>query len=478
MGNSSLTASIQILDDDSLLNVFHLYRPFLFGEDEDNDSDSRHIGGLRGWDRGRWWHKLSNVCQRWRRIILGSASYLGISLVCTIGTPVADVLVHSPLLPLTIDYSLDHDITAEDEGGVILALKQHNRVRHVRLRMPSTSLQKFVLAMDNEYPILEYLIIGHPDEDSRTVLKFPETLRAPRARHLTLGGLALPVGSRLLTTAVGVVTLYLFMSNPSTHFHPNTLLRWLSFMPQLEILLVGFVFAVPNRDIESQLMRMPVTPVTLPNLRVFRFQGVRTYLEALVHQITAPRLKKLGIRLFDELTFSVPRLLQFLNTIENLRFKRAKFKFFDEEVDVEVYPHEGAKTHTLAIAVDCCHLDRQILSTAQIFNSLSPMFSAVEHLTFEHQVHNQLPEEHNVADRTQWRKLLNSFKNLKTLRIDNGLVKELSRCLQLDDGELLSEVLPELQEITYSGSGNTGDALTSFIDARQNAGHSVTLIRS
>jgi hypothetical protein len=152
--------------------------------------------------------------------------------------------------------------------------------------------------------------------------------------------------------------------------------------------------------------------------------------------------------------------------------------FFDEEVDVEVYPHEGAKTHTLAITVDCCHLDRQVLSTAQIFNSLSPMFSAVEHLTLVYQVHNQLPEVHNVADRTQWRKLLNSFKNVKTLRIDNGLVKELSRCLKLDDGELLLGVLPELQEITYSGSGNTGDALTSFIDARQNAGHPVTLIRS
>lgn len=35
MGNSPLTASIHILDDDSLLHIFHLYRPFLFGEDED-----------------------------------------------------------------------------------------------------------------------------------------------------------------------------------------------------------------------------------------------------------------------------------------------------------------------------------------------------------------------------------------------------------------------------------------------------------
>ena len=51
MGNSSLTASIHILDDDSLLNVFHLYRPFILGENEgEND---RLIGGTEGWVRER-----------------------------------------------------------------------------------------------------------------------------------------------------------------------------------------------------------------------------------------------------------------------------------------------------------------------------------------------------------------------------------------------------------------------------------------
>jgi hypothetical protein len=43
-GNSPRTASIHILDDDSLLNVFYLYRPFLLGEDDD-DEDDRLFGG-------------------------------------------------------------------------------------------------------------------------------------------------------------------------------------------------------------------------------------------------------------------------------------------------------------------------------------------------------------------------------------------------------------------------------------------------
>ena len=254
MGDSPHTASIHILDDDSLLHVFYLYRPFLLGEDE--DENYRLFGGEAGWVRGRWWYKLAHVCQRWRNLLLGSSSYLGLSLVCTNGTPVADMLGNSPPLPLVIDYRFN--ITAKDEEGAILALKQRDRVRRVRF-WDVTDPQKLIVTTDEEYPILEYLVILLPIHHNSTILTFPETFQAPHLRNLTLQGFALPIGSRLLTTAVGLVTLYLDMVNPSTYFHPNTLSRWLSFMPQLETLMIGFQFPVPNRDVERQLMHTPIT---------------------------------------------------------------------------------------------------------------------------------------------------------------------------------------------------------------------------
>jgi hypothetical protein len=480
--NSPLTASIHTLDNDSLINVFYLYRPFLLGED-DEDENARLFGGRGRWVRGRWWYNLAHVCQRWRNVILGSASYLGVFLVCTNGTPVANMLEHSPPLPLIIDYRLDKgdDITAEDEEEATFALKQyHDRVRRVRLAVSVTRLQKLVAAMDDEYPVLEFLLIGHREKDSSSTLVFPETLQAPNLRHLTLFGFALPVGCRLLTTAPGLVTLWLHMIHPSAYFHPNTLLQWLSSMPQLEILLFGFTFAIPNSDVERQLTHTPImTAVALPNLRRLAFRGVGTFLEAILHRITAPHLEKLEIEFYTRLTFSVPRLLQFVGTAENLTFKSASVKimFDDDTVDMEVYPHEEADKYALAIAVNSCHLDWQVSSVAQIFNSLSPMLSAVDHLTLEHSVHTQSSEEHNEPDPTEWRKFLRPFMNVKTLRIAKGLVKELSRCLELDDGELSLELLPELQELTYSRSHNTGDAFTSFIDARQDAGRSITLVR-
>ncbi len=476
VGNSPDTTltSIHFLDDDSLLNIFYLYRPAMLDGDEENDV--RIMGG-KPWGRERWWYTLAHVCERWRNLILGSASYLGVCLVCTIGTPVADMLAQSPPLPLIIDSISEDGITAEDEEAIVLALEQRDRIRRIRLIAPYLDLQKLAMAMDEEYPILEYLILMISKRNTSTVLVLPETLQAPHLRHLLLSNFALPIGSRLLTTAVGLVTLCLSLDHPSAYFPPNTLLQWLSFMPQLETLAISFFFSLPNRDVERQPIHVPnMTHITLPNLRWFAFGGVSAYLEGVFRRITAPRLEMLQFNFFNQLTFSIPRLLQFLDTTENLRFDSARFQFEGELVYVEVYLREEAKTYALTLKVFCRHLDWQVSSVAQIFDALNQIFSLVEHLTLEHKVHDGSSDEHNEVDRTEWHKLLRSFSNVKTLRIGDGLVGELSRCLQLDDGEPSLELLPELQELTYFGSRDTGKAFTSFVQARQNAGRPVTLI--
>jgi hypothetical protein len=104
------------------------------------------------------------------------------------------MLAHSPPLSLVIDYFFQSDITAEDEEGAILALKHRDRVRRVRLQMPVTDLQKIIVAMDGEYPILEFLVIV-PLNDSSATFIFPDTLQAPHLRHLALRDFALPIES-------------------------------------------------------------------------------------------------------------------------------------------------------------------------------------------------------------------------------------------------------------------------------------------
>ena len=384
------------------------------------------------------------------------------------------MLTHSPPLPLTVDYIDEDGITAEDEQGILLALEQRHRVRGLRLVFPVQDLRRLVMAINEEFPIMEHLIIYRPLNDN-TPLRLPGTLQAPHLRHLTLRGFACAIKSELHPTAAGLVTLCLTTIHPSAFFQPNILLQGISFLPQLESLEIAFQFPVRNHDLERQLTHTPITTyITLPNLRLFWFRGVSAYLEALVCRITTPRLENLRIRLFNQLTFSLPRLGQFMNTTENLRLDNAVIMFKDKEIDARI-SFDEADTYGFGVTVECWHLEWQVPAVAQISNGLTQVLSAVEYLTLEHEAHSQSPEEHNDVDRIELRNLLRSFKNVKILRVEDGLVEKLSGCLGLEDGEDPLELLPELQVLGYSGSSNTGDAFTSFIDSRRKAGRPVTL---
>ena len=70
------------------------------------------------------------------------------------------MLAHSPSLPLIIDYDdEDRFFTAEEEERIILALRQCDRVHRVRLRMPVPTMEKLIVAIDERYPVLEYMIL-------------------------------------------------------------------------------------------------------------------------------------------------------------------------------------------------------------------------------------------------------------------------------------------------------------------------------
>jgi hypothetical protein len=102
------------------------------------------------------------------------------------------MLAHSPPLPLTVDHGSEGGITAEDEEGILLALEQRHRVRHLRLALPAQNMRRLVTAIDEEFPILEYLIVSSPVKD-KTAFMLPETLQAPHLHHLTLSGFARPI---------------------------------------------------------------------------------------------------------------------------------------------------------------------------------------------------------------------------------------------------------------------------------------------
>ena len=184
-GNTSRShrAFIYILSDNLLLKIFYLCRPVV--SYEDNVDNNRILGG-RKWNDELWWYKTAQVCRKWRYLALDSASHLDLHLFCTYGTPVADMLKHSPLLPLIIDYGdEDREVTAQDEEGILLALRRRRRVRRIRLGSHISKLRKLVVAIDGEFPVLEYLYIKPVTNDDNGLI-LPETFRAPHLRRFSL----------------------------------------------------------------------------------------------------------------------------------------------------------------------------------------------------------------------------------------------------------------------------------------------------
>ena len=304
--------------------------------------------------------------------------------------------------------------------------------------------------------------MGTTDLSDFPVPEVPEAFQAPNLRHVVLHGFPCLIQSRLHPSAASLVRLRLtsITRPPFFYFLPNDLLQLISCLTRLESLEIF----VPSRGFDTHT---PITAhITLHNLRFFSFQGIGAYLEAVVCRITTPRLENLHIKLgsFDQLPFSVPRL------VEHLRFDAALIKFNDDGIHVGTYFLE-ANTFAFFVNARCwLHADEQASSVAQ---RLSPVLSAVEHLALRHEVHGQSSD--NDVDRTEWRELLMSLSNVKTLLVEDGLIEELSRCLRLEEGELPLELLPKLQELTYFRSGDAGNPFVSFIDSRQNAGRPVTL---
>jgi hypothetical protein len=393
------------------------------------------------------------------------------------------MLAHSPPLPLIIDYIYDHlrgkysmfspeDVTAEDEEGVTLALQHRNRVRRIRLWMPDMILERLV-AIDGEFPVLEYLYIQlRGDHQIMSSLVFTlETFQAPRLRHLILLYGAIPIGPRLQTTYVGLVTLAL---NTSAYFSPNNLLQRLSPMLHLETLHISLESPIVNSEIKRQLLLTPITTtVTLPNLRWFRFGGPNAYLEALLLHITSPLLEKFQILSLNPRTFRVSYLLQFMNAAGDLGFGSVKFRFHDDMVDMWADPRKGARKCSFYMGLRSSPIQQQLLDTAQIIRELRAVFPVVEHLTLENGCYVR-----SSAGPTEWRDFFRSFGGVKTLVVSYGFIEDISRSFRLDKGESPTEFLPELKELSYFAiSPDAGDGFIAFACARQKAGRPITLSR-
>jgi len=145
------TTYTHILDDDSLLKIFFYYQLAAF--------DYREYGDIiayqwRVWEGGCWWKELVQVCRRWRCLIIGSPFLLGVGLLYRGTTPVARMLAHKPPLPLGVNCSRPHRISAKKKRDIKLALKHRDRLHSIWLEMPVQDMESLIMSLDGEFPML------------------------------------------------------------------------------------------------------------------------------------------------------------------------------------------------------------------------------------------------------------------------------------------------------------------------------------
>ena len=392
------------------------------------------------------------------------------------------MLAHSPPLPIIIDHLVvDDEITSEDEWAILLALQHRDRVRRIRLLVPVLDSQDLIVAIDNEFPMLEYLFIGNMAGD-HTAWILPKTFQAPHLRYLTLIGVACTLRSLLLTSAVGLVTLILARIPRSAYFSPDDLISCISLLPRLEMFSFAFLPPLPDHGLGTRSLQTPImTDVTLANLRWFGFKGTSAYLEELLPRIATPLLEKFDIRFFDQSYISIPHVQHFISSTENFKFNCATLKFDNKLISVEAYPSDQAGRAPLQASIDygSFHPEPQITTMAslvQVLNALRTLFSNVETLTFEDTMGPTPSHWQHFIDRAQWRGLLGPFSGVKTLNLPKGLVLVLSSSLQVLDGESPTDLFPELREILYPADRYYSGAFSSFLHARRNVGHPVTIV--
>jgi len=449
--------TIDILPDEALLEIFSFYL-------------------VEASKRVEPWLPLVHVCRRWRSIIFASPRRLNVGVFYTHRTQVKVMLDIWPDLPIQISAHLYKTWRWLGENSLIAALEHSNRICQIQLSGPGSQLEGILLAMRKLFPALTSLdILCSDGTDLEAMAVLPEAFLGGCAQHLrscNLWGVEFPGIWKLLLTANHLVILSLWNIPRSMYASPEEMATYLSTMPNLESLSIGFRSPESLHNWYDQPNRLlsPLTRVVLPSLTKFEFQVVSEYMEDFVSRIDVPLLNNVDISFFDQPIFHTSRLDDFLARFEMFKApSRGGVVFWDAlSIGFEL----ELKLGFLSFGVPCEELGQQVSSMARLCGSSLRLPSTLERLD----VRSGFPlvlDRHDEVENTQWLDLLHPFTGLKDLHVGQGFVLRIALALQELAGERVTEVLPALQNLFIEGlepSRPIQEALGQFVAARQLSG--------
>ena len=456
-------ATIDILLDEILLEIFSFY----LAEGPDFPSHS-------------WrWPTLVHVCRRWRTIVFASPSRLDLRIRCTGRSRVKEMSDIWPALPIDI-WAMGVKPAwwgSVNVNNIIAALVHNDRIHRIWVdSIGCWFLERIATAIQDPLPALTHLHMSSWVEMPEAV--FPEAFlggSAPRLRFLFLNSVAFSGIPKLLLTANHLVRLRLSNIPLSGYISlsPEAVVTCLSALINLERLTIQFRFP-RSRSEQPNLHPPPLTRIVLPVLAHIRVKSDSEYIEDLVSRIDVPLLDYAHITFFNQPTFVVPRLHDFLSRTECFtQHSHGAVLFGSIDVMFKLKPE------SLSLKVECAFSAIQLSLMSQICSSSLHPFSTLERLEICEAglTPGYWPDYIENAD---WLDLIRPFIALKDLYLGDDLALRIVPALQELAGEGTAEGLPELQNIFIEWlqpSGPLQEAIVQFVATRQLSGRPVAVHR-
>jgi hypothetical protein len=420
------------LPDEILLWVFDFYR----------QSFGHWPSSEREWNNKNGWFKLAHVCRNWRCIVLSSSSRLRLRLYFTDKTPTrAAVLTHLPPLPIIVDY-LNRDIvrTVGAQNRLDSALRYPNRVCGIAMAVTFRSCTMIFNALDTCFPTLESLIINNM---GTWEFNFPPTFLMTSTKSLR----RLKIGVRLASLPPllsGMTALIDLTLNIDTIVCPQqdvsllSLLQSLPWLRHLDLYVrssrVSPIHAISAHPTKSNDI------ISLAELTHFRFEGSSSVVEEFVARLTTPSLQGLHastslFRHYQIEGFQIPHLTKFIRNA-GMVFLAAQLKFTFMNCNLSLSTH----SHFVDDPPFTVMGNGQT-SIARRSSALSTLLATVEDVLFAF----RLPAIHAglyKVDLSPWRGFFEQLPNVKILRVQHGIEREVAGMLRQGIGQPTTGLLP------------------------------------
>jgi len=370
-------------------------------------------------------------------------------------------------------------LAAGDVEDIVAALQQPSRLRTIQLTVTIPLLEKLattkwepklVTKTRERFPELEHLELTTQSEAELVLHDQFIGGAAPRLHTLRTTKIALPALPQLLSSATNLVSLQLEAIPSTGYIPPEDLIITLAPMTRLQMLHVHFLSPTSHSDTKES----PYTPPEPANLRFlkhFEFHGDIEYLEQLSDGIFAPA-KYIYITYFNDLDFSIPKLVEFLGRAETPSF-RVEATVHYSGTDISITFSQQETPCRLGFRIPCRQFDWQMSSITEISNQLLPSITpSVQQLD----IYTSPPflDGHDDMDHSLFLDLFRIFNNMERLRVTKEIQSHVAHALR---GAAADE-LPNMREFYVEGHDDFASVqtvLAPFITARRRSNRPISV---